>query len=328
MKFQKTGYHGIWLSDLGIALDGSHPDAEYLFVTHAHADHMPRNRKAKVYATPATHDLMKVRGFSGERMELGFGDYLETNRFRASLYPAGHILGSAMIYIESDSGSLLYTGDFKTPPSPASEGFSSPGSADYLITEATFGLPIYKWKSLGELTKEIQEFALTTLDEGGTPLFLAYNLGKAQEILHMLAPLNRDVMIHGAGYELSSVYEKHGINLGSYCTYQRDECEGNILIAPSSALTGGFASNVSDLRVAYCSGWAADESKRSQLTADRLIALSDHSDFFELIRFCKALSPKKVYITHTPNPDVVSHFLNKEGIQNSPLNFEDSTEEG
>jgi len=322
MNIQKTGYHGLYLPELGLAMDGYHPDADYLFVSHAHADHMPRNRAAKVHATQPTLELMELRSFKGEKNVMNFGEWLETDRFRARLYPAGHILGSAMIYIESDEGSLLYTGDYRTPPSPATEGFDAPDRADILITEATFGLPVYKWRSHDELAEEIRLFATQSLDEGYTPIFLAYNLGKAQEIMHLLAPLDYPVMIHGAGFKLCEVYEKHGIELGNYSAYIREECEGKILISPSSALSNGFASNVQKTRTAYCSGWAANESKRSQMTADKLIPISDHLDFFELISFCESLNPKKVYITHTPNPSVVKHYLDRSGIASAFLNFQ------
>ncbi|HMB40938.1 MAG TPA: MBL fold metallo-hydrolase [Balneolaceae bacterium] len=322
LRFQKTGYHGLYFPDLGIALDGYHPESDYVFVSHAHADHMPRNRSTSAFATSATIDLMKLRGYRGEATALEFGNPLETDRFKATLYPAGHILGSAMVFLETDEGSLLYTGDYKTPPSPASEGFETPETADFLITEATFGLPIYRWKPIDELVEEIKTFATNSLNNGFTPVFLGYNLGKAQEILHILAPLRLPAMIHGAGYKLCKVYDDHNIDLGSYSAYDRDSCEGQILVAPSSALSNGFASNVSRKKVAYCSGWAANESRRTQLTAHKLIPLSDHLDFFELIRFCKELSPKKVFITHTPNPDVVQHYLDNEGIESSFLDLE------
>jgi len=322
LRFQKTGYHGLYFPDLGIALDGYHPESDYVFVSHAHADHMPRNRSTSAFATSATIDLMKLRGYRGEATALEFGNPLETDRFKATLYPAGHILGSAMVFLETDEGSLLYTGDYKTPPSPASEGFETPETADFLITEATFGLPIYRWKPIDELVEEIKAFATNSLNNGFTPVFLGYNLGKAQEILHILAPLRLPAMIHGAGYKLCKVYDDHNIDLGSYSAYDRDSCEGQILVAPSSALSNGFASNVSRKKVAYCSGWAANESRRTQLTAHKLIPLSDHLDFFELIHFCKELSPKKVFITHTPNPDVVQHYLDNEGIESSFLDLE------
>ncbi|PKD43154.1 hypothetical protein [Rhodohalobacter barkolensis] len=327
MIIKKAGYHGLYFPDLGITLDGYHPEADFSFVSHAHADHMPRNKNTKAYATPATLELMDRRGFKGEKFKIQFHESIATEQFRATLYPAGHILGSAMIYIETDEESILYTGDFKTPPSPASEGFEAPDQADLLITEATFGLPIYRWKPMEELIQEIQDFAISSLDEGYTPIFLGYNLGKAQEIMHILAPLGFPMMIHGAGYKLCDVYEKYGVDLGNYSAYDRENCEGNILITPSSALSKGFASNLSKTKVAYCSGWASNESRRTQLTADKLIPLSDHLDFFELISFCKQLSPKHVYVTHTPNPDVVQHYLTNEGISSSFLNVEYDSED-
>jgi putative mRNA 3-end processing factor len=327
MKFQKSGYHGLYFPELNIAMDGYHPDAEYIFVSHAHADHMPKNRHSRAYATNPTLELMARRGFKGESNAMMFQETLQTDRFSATLYPAGHILGSAMICIETPDETLLYTGDYRTPPSPAAEGFSAPESVDILITEATFALPIYRWKSHEELAEEIRKFATDCLMNEYTPVFLGYNLGKAQEIMHILAPLEHPVQIHGAGYKLCDVYDKYGIDLGNYESYDRDTCEGKILIAPSSAISSGFASNVSRKKIAYCSGWAANESRRTQLTTDKLIPLSDHLDFFELINFCKKLSPKKVYITHTPNPDVVKHYLDNLGIENRFLDFEMEAED-
>lgn len=327
MRFQKTGYHGLYFPDLGISLDGYHPKAELTFVSHAHADHIPRNKKTIAFATEPTLDLMKLRGFNGLCKALLFGETFDAPKCSIKLYPAGHILGSAMILIQSEDGDLLYTGDYRTPPSSATEGFEAPDHVDFLITEATFGLPIYKWRKNEDIAEEIRDFAMESLNDGYTPLFLAYNLGKAQEIMVMLSSLNHPVMIHGAGFKLCSVYEKYGFDLGQYSAYDRNSCNGKILIAPSSALNKGFASNLKKLRVAYCSGWAANEARRTQLNADRLIPISDHLDFFELIRFCKQLNPEMVYITHTPNPDVVQHTLEKEGISSSFLDLEAETED-
>jgi len=322
MRLKKAGYQGIYLPDLGIAMDGTHPAAEYTFVTHAHADHMHRNNSVHTFASSPTLELMKLRGFRGESTALAFGESLTTGRCTVTLYPAGHILGSAMVYIESEYGTLLYTGDYRTPPSPATEGFEAPQQADYLITEATFGLPIYRWKSNGELADEVRAFASEALNDGYTPVFLGYSLGKAQEIMHLLSPLNHPIMIHGAGFRLCRVYDDFGYDLGPYQAYNRETCEGKILVCPSSALSGGFASNVKKKRIAYCSGWASLEARRTQLTVDKLIALSDHLDFYELIDFCERLSPKKVYITHTPNPDVVKHYLDGRNINSGFLNLE------
>lgn len=319
MNIQKAGYQGIWLPDLKIALDGYHPGAEVSFVSHAHSDHVPSNRRSSVYATPATLDLMRARGFKGEGTPLRFGEWLECGSFRARLYPAGHILGSAMIFIESDWGTFLYTGDYRTPPSPASDGFDAPEHVDILITEATFSLPVYRWKPHHLLAEMVRRFALDSLEEGFTPIFLGYSLGKTQEVMHLLEPLNIPVRVHGSALKLCDLYKEYGISLGQYSGYDRTAGSDEILIAPASVRSAGFASHLERTRIAYCSGWAANKYRSSQLGADALIPLSDHLDFFELIAFCKRLAPKTVYITHTPNPSVVQHYLAKEGIASVPF---------
>ncbi|MDX1638032.1 MAG: hypothetical protein R3281_08690 [Balneolaceae bacterium] len=327
MQITKAGYHGILLPELNIGFDFSTPDADHIFISHAHADHMPRNRSESVYCTPNTCKLMKKRGYSGEATTLDFGQPVETEDARVTFYPAGHILGSAMTYVESNRGNVLYTGDYRTPPSPATEGFELPEKVDYFITEATFSLPVYRWDPIDKLAEDVRSFAADTLEEGYTPVFLAYNLGKAQEVMHMLAPLEHPVQIHGAGYKLCPVYEEAGIELGQYESYDRETCEGNILITTTSAFNNGFASNVRKKQIAYCSGWAARESTRTQLTVDRLIPLSDHLDFFELINLCKTLDPRQVLIIHTPNASVVEHYLNKHNIDSRFLDLEAETDD-
>lgn len=316
---RKGSSHAIRLPGYGVTLDGSGADEGHTFISHAHADHLPRRsgpgRRSAIVATPPTARLMRLRGYRGEVRELPFGQPLELERCRVTFYPAGHILGSAMTFVEGEEGNVLYTGDYRTPPSPASEGFELPGGeVDHFITEATFSLPVYRWPSNAELAAQVRGFALKALQEGATPVFLAYSLGKAQEVMHLVAPLGETVQIHGAGHKLCGVYEEEGVDLGRYESYEPDTCEGKILVCPSSAWNNGFASHLKSTRLAYCSGWATRDATRTQMTADELIPLSDHLDFFELIALCRELRPGKVWITHTPNPGVVQHYLQEEGI--------------
>lgn len=327
MNIIKAGYHGILLPDYNIGFDFSTPKADHIFITHAHADHMPYSSKKPVYCTQNTFRLMQKRGYSDSVNVLEFGERVQLPNAEVTLYPAGHILGSAMVSVETDEGSVLYTGDYRTPPSPATEGFECPEQVDHFITEATFSLPVYRWAPYEELIEEVQQFAIQTLDEGYTPVFLAYNLGKAQKVMHMLAPIGLPVQIHGAGYKLCEVYEEAGIDLGNYESYNRDTCEGNVLVTTNSAINNGFASNVNKKKLAYCSGWAARESSRSQLTVHKLIPLSDHLDFFELINLCKKLNPKMVHITHTPNASVVQHYLDELNIESRFLDLETETDD-
>ena len=252
-----------------------------------------------------------------------FEEPYETDRARITLFPAGHILGSAMTFIESDFGSILYSGDYRNPPAPTSDGFKLPyRCVDQFITEATFSLPIYKWKTHEELSEQVQSFAREALNDGYTPVFQAYNLGKAQELMWLLKELKHPVQIHGAGFKLCEVYEEEGINLGQYEIYNPDTCEGKIVIAPSTSAESGIAGKVKKVRIAYCSGWAGNESRLQHMAVDALIPLSDHLDFFELLEVCKKLNPRKVWITHTPNPKVLQHFLSRQGIESHSLDIE------
>ncbi|MDR9417058.1 MAG: hypothetical protein RI564_12305 [Gracilimonas sp.] len=323
LHIKKAGNHGILLPQLKIGLDYSGTEADHIFVSHGHADHIPWKAHAKMYATPPTSSFMKLRGANYQVQEVSFNDSILVNDARVTFYRAGHILGSAMTLVESEYGNLLYTGDYRNPPSPATEGFELPDvTIDQFITEATFSLPVYRWKSYDYLKKEIIQFAEEAIHAEYTPVFLAYNLGKAQEIMHLLRDLEHPLQIHGAGFKLCGVYENFGIDIGKYESYDRDTCEGKILICPSSAINNGFASNVRKKRIAYCSGWAAMESRQTQLTVDKLIPISDHLDFFELINLCEKLKPQKVYITHTPNPKVVKHYLDNCNIESEFLDFE------
>jgi len=323
LTYTLNGYHGIILPGPDIGLDISGAQAKHVFISHAHADHLPRNRQMHVYASPATEKLMRERGFKGDVTTLAFGETLKLDSCHVTLYPAGHILGSAMIGIECEEGHVLYSGDYRNPPSPVSEGFSAPEKVDYFITEATFPLPIYKWKPHEQLFEQIRTFASEALRDGFTPIFLCYNLGKAQEVMHALSSLQQKIQIHSAGYGLSCIYRDFGFNVGDFEKYNKDTIQdGRILVTPSSSMDQPMVRNIKNKRVAYVSGWASHESRRTQLTIDALIPLSDHIDFFELIKLCEKLDPKMVYVTHTPNPKVVQHYLSQKGISSQPLHLE------
>jgi putative mRNA 3-end processing factor len=322
MRIEKGGYHGVWLPDYEIGLDVGTDMAKHIFISHAHADHVPGNRYLAVYATPATAALMKVRGFKGLVTEVPFYEILDLGSARVTLYPAGHILGSAMVYIQTDQGSVLYTGDYRTPASPCTEGFDCPTQVDFLITEATFSLPIYKWKSHDVLFERIRNFAIHSREKGDVPVFITYTLGKAQEVMLALKPLDIPIQVHAGAFGLCQVYEQFGLDLGSYQHINFDTIHDHIVVIPMSYLESTGMQRLKNIRIAYCSGWADLEARRAQQRVDAMIPLSDHLDFFELIELCKKLRPKHVYITHTPNPNVVQHYLSLEGISSSPFGIE------
>jgi Cft2 family RNA processing exonuclease len=143
---------GICLPRLKLWLDPAHAKAgdERVFVSHAHSDHIGRHRE--VILTEATRCLMRHR-IGARRMEhaLEFGRRVSFGGdWQITLLPAGHILGSAMAWIETGGQSLLYTGDFKLRPGAVAE-VCEPRHADVLVMETTFGRPEYVFPKADEV---------------------------------------------------------------------------------------------------------------------------------------------------------------------------------
>src|SRR3982751_1138858 len=92
----------------------------FAFVSHAHSDHIAPHDE--IIVSERTARLMQSR-LPGSRSEhvLNFGEKKIVRGLDITLVPAGHIFGSAQFFLETDSGSLLYTGDFKLRPGRSAE---------------------------------------------------------------------------------------------------------------------------------------------------------------------------------------------------------------
>src|SRR5438876_3023243 len=114
----------------------------YAFVSHAHSDHIAPHEE--IIVSKRTARLMQAR-MPGRRNEhvLPFRERRSVRDIDVMLLPAGHIFGSAQIFIETESDSLLYTGDFKLRHGKSAEP-AEWTHADTLIMETTYGLPRYR----------------------------------------------------------------------------------------------------------------------------------------------------------------------------------------
>src|SRR2546423_11304283 len=103
-----------WSGDLKICdcelyLDSRRP-RPLCFISHAHSDHIGIH--ARALATAATAALAENRIGEHTVTSLAFEQLHQENADLAlTLRSAGHILGSAMLHVQRDSGSLLYTRD-------------------------------------------------------------------------------------------------------------------------------------------------------------------------------------------------------------------------
>ena len=73
-----------------------------------------------------------------------YGHSVKIGKIKVTLFPAAHILGSAQVLLETTKQRTVVTGDYKTTLDRHLDPFEAI-PCDLLITEATFGLPIFKF---------------------------------------------------------------------------------------------------------------------------------------------------------------------------------------
>ena len=291
VRYQK----GVHLPQIGWWLDAQ-ARAERSFVTHAHSDHVARHKE--IVCTPATARFVHAR-LPGRRIvtELPFGrpHALEFG-VTATLHPAGHILGSSQVLLESaEHGSLLYTGDFKLRPGLAAEPCTTP-HADILIMETTFGLPRYVFPPENEVITQLVAFCQRAIADGATPALLCYSLGKSQEVLCALATAGLPVMLQAETLRLTRIYEKLGVAFPPFHEFDHRAVAGHVVICPSHA--SGLLSRIPAVRTAAITGWALDPGAIYRLRCTAAFPLSDHADFPSLLRFVELVQPKRVFTLH------------------------------
>jgi len=295
----------------------------FAFVSHAHSDHIAPHEE--VILSERTAHLMQTR-MPGVRREhvLPFGEMRRVHDIDLMILPAGHIFGSAQIFIQSPGQSLLYTGDFKLRSGKSAEP-AKWRQADTLVMETTFGLPRYQFPPTDQIIEQIVAFCRDTLDEGAVPVLLGYSLGKAQEILCALDGAGLTPMLHGSVFQMTRIYEQFGQAFCKYVRYKANDVAGKVLICPPSANRSPMLEKISRKRVAMISGWAVEPNAIYRYQVDAAFPLSDHADYNDLIRYVDLVQPKRVLTLHGFAAEFASD-LRSRGIEAWALSEENQLE--
>lgn len=269
---------------------------DFAFVSHAHSDHIAPHRE--IILSERTSRLMRAR-LPGQRKEivLPFAQERNVHGMQVTLFPAGHIFGSAQFFLRTDGHSLLYTGDFKLRRGQSAEP-TEWTTADTLIMETTYGLPRYRLPPTDEVIAQIVAFCRDAIDNKEVPVLLGYSLGKAQEILCALAGAELTPMLHGAVYEMTRIYEQYGQKFCEYVRYRPNDVTGKVLICPPSANRSRMLEKIPRKRVAMISGWAVEPNAIYRYQVDAAFPLSDHADYDDLLRYVDLVKPKRVLTLH------------------------------
>ena len=284
-------------------IDPARPVARAL-ITHGQSDHA-RPGHGAVLATRETLDIMALRmgaDFAGARQEARLGAVLDIGGVGVSFHPAGHVLGSAQISVAWKGLRITAAGDYKRAPDPTCAPFE-PVPSDIFITEATFGLPVFRHPDPHAEARRRRESLALGPDRAH--LVGAYSLGKAQRLIRLLRDVGHDapIRIHGALQRMCDYYVARGIDLGALAPAtvagQRGRgFAGEIVLGPPSAFAAAWVRRFADPLIAFASGWMRVRARARQRGVELALVISDHCDWPELTATLGELDPAETWVTH------------------------------
>jgi putative mRNA 3-end processing factor len=313
-------------------IDPVRPVARAL-ITHGHSDHA-RPGHGAVLASRQTLDIMALRcgeDFAGTTEAARLGKTLRIGGVAVTFYPAGHVLGSAQIAVEHGGIRIVASGDYKRRADPTCLSFE-PIGCDVFITEATFGLPVFRHPpdgiEIGKLVKSVGQFPERAHLVG------AYALGKAQRVIRLIrdAGVDGTIYIHGALARLCDYYRSQGIELGDLepATVEagaRRDFAGAIVVGPPSAFADRWSRRFPDPLSCFASGWMRIRQRARQGGVELPLIISDHSDWDELTATILETGAPEVWVTHGREEALV-RWCELQGIAARPLNLVGYEDEG
>ena len=231
-----------------------------ILLSHGHIDHVgslpfvaEEARGVPIYATSPTREIVdlqlsqsftplnfshdqlidfpRVKEFTAFRIQRAIENItpIEWNRSitcetcQITFFPAGHILGASMVYIESDVGNILFTGDFTPFDQLTVPKYQLPDNldVDLLITESTYGYQESLYTR--DIDEEREHFARKIdqcLDDGGAVLIPAFAIGRSQELALILRDMIRSgrlspftIYINGLAKAACDIYQDNGVQI-------------------------------------------------------------------------------------------------------------------
>jgi metallo-beta-lactamase family protein len=190
-------------------------------ISHAHVDHcgnlptlVKQGFRGPVYCTPATRDLLPLMLADSAKIheEESYPPLYDTRDaersvrnceavpyerwvspfpgVRMKLVNAGHLLGSAMVHLSGEGGTVTFTGDLGRRGLPFLHEPAPLPAADLLISESTYGGRFHQ--PVARLRQELQEVVTRTVARGGKVLIPAFSLGRTQIVVNFIHRGMRD----------------------------------------------------------------------------------------------------------------------------------------
>ncbi|MEM3185638.1 MAG: MBL fold metallo-hydrolase RNA specificity domain-containing protein [Conexivisphaerales archaeon] len=298
------------LRDKTIALDPRRKvKADYVFISHAHSDHLPASvGDSTVIASEETVTLAKARGLKIERHV----DSLPG----IELPDTGHILGSRGILVD---GVLYYTGDI----AGRKRGFMNKGrpvSCETLLVETTYGRENFSFPPLAEILLNANKLISGALEAGRPAIIQGYPLGKSQVLTYLFQSWS-PLYVYGNVNIYNRIYRELGVELPQAEPFPKNSSlisKHGVIVFPTTGDRGETKKLISKSKatVIRFTGWAITKPFANEHTT--MLPVSDHADYFELLKFVSECRPEYVLTTHGYAKDF-AFSLRRYGFRAKPL---------
>ena len=303
----ERGANGLRVRGHALVLD-PHGRPALGFVAHARA--APRVLPERSVATAATIALLEAsqpRALQKSAALPGvYGKPFALGSLRLTVFPAGHVLGSAQLRVEAQGLDLVWAADLG--------GFGAHASAtaepceqlecETLALNALYGHPRYIFPPREESLQRALEFVQRSKRAGQTPVLIASPLGATQDLLRYFD--GRALLrLHPAAYRACEVYAAQGIALTGYA--RLDEPGDAVLVPPSYRLS---RLELGQHRICSLTGRAVDGLPAG---AHEALPLSDHAGFQELLDYALKSQARRVITAHG-HADELAAALRQRGL--------------
>ncbi len=291
---------GLFCEPGGFFIDPWQP-VDRAVVTHAHGDHAHPGHVRYLAAREGEAVLRSRLGAEAHIETLAYGQTVSINGVDLSLHPAGHVLGSAQVRLEHRGEVWVVSGDYKLERDTTCLPFE-PLRCHAFITEATFALPIYRWRPQREVFEQINHWWRANQAAGKASVLYAYALGKAQRILAGVDASIGPIFCHGAVAVMNRAYGESGVLLpqtqSAVAMPKGYDFSRALIIAPPSAQSTPWLKRFGDFSDGFASGWMQIRGTRRRRAIDQGFVLSDHADWPGLLAAIEASGAERIFVTH------------------------------
>ena len=317
---------GLWSAAGRFHVDPWEP-VERAVITHAHGDHARPGSAAYLCASPCEPLLRRRFGPDATIESILYGEQIAIGDVRLSFHPAGHVLGSAQVRIESAEGVWVVAGDYKRAPDPTCAPFE-PVRCDVFVTESTFGLPIYRWDPPEAVIADVFGWWNSNRDAGRTSVLFCYTIGKAQRLLaELMRVTGRSVYVHGMMLGMIETYRQSGVAMlpvapvierSGRSRSQPQTFAGELVLAPLSARGTPWMRRLGEVSDGFASGLMRVRGVRRQRGYDRGFVLSDHADWPALLQTIEETGASRVLATHG-HAEPLARYLSETGFESGVI---------